>query len=412
MEGGCILSKQQKILTLNLFLLTFVLGTSEFVIVGLLAEVSADLHISISSAGALVSAFAISFAIGTPILTALFSRFSKYPLMLSLIAVFIAGNIITALSDSYALLLVSRLITAVVTGVLIALAMAVGSETVSAEKRGTVISIIFMGFTIASVIGVPLGTYIGQWGGWQLAFWFTSLLGIISLIASSATIPKGLKGTQSSLKKQIGLLTNSRIVIAFFIPALSIGATYTVYTYLTPLMQDVLLVPEHHISLVFLLYGVVSVFSTLIGGKLANRDGISKLRYVFLIQAAILASLYVFSNSIVTGLISISFIALIVYVMNSTMQLYFIDLADKHYPAAKDLASSLTPVSVNVGIALGSTLGGIVTTQRELIDISWFGGIVALAASLLTFISYSLDRKQSIHVKKSLVGDTCHDSGA
>ncbi|MCR8843620.1 MFS transporter [Paenibacillus sp. SC116] len=406
------MSKQQKILTLNLFLLTFVLGTSEFVIVGLLAEVSADLHISISSAGALVSAFAISFAIGTPILTALFSRFSKYPLMLSLIAVFIAGNIITALSDSYALLLVSRLITAVVTGVLIALAMAVGSETVSAEKRGTVISIIFMGFTIASVIGVPLGTYIGQWGGWQLAFWFTSLLGIISLIASSATIPKGLKGTQSSLKKQIGLLTNSRIVIAFFIPALSIGATYTVYTYLTPLMQDVLLVPEHHISLVFLLYGVVSVFSTLIGGKLANRDGISKLRYVFLIQAAILASLYVFSNSIVTGLISISFIALIVYVMNSTMQLYFIDLADKHYPAAKDLASSLTPVSVNVGIALGSTLGGIVTTQRELIDISWFGGIVALAASLLTFISYSLDRKQSIHVKKSLVGDTCHDSGA
>ncbi|MBD8500869.1 MFS transporter [Paenibacillus arenosi] len=405
------MSKQQKLLTLHLFLLTFVLGTSEFVIVGLLAEVSADLHIAISAAGALVSAFALSFAIGTPILTAIFSRYSKYPLMLTLIAVFIAGNILTALSSSYALLLVSRMITAVVTGVLIALAMAVGSESVSAEKRGTVISIIFMGFTIASVIGVPLGTYIGQWGGWQLAFWFTSLLGIISLITSSVTIPKGLKGTQSSLKKQIGLLTNSRIVIAFFIPALSIGATYTVYTYLTPLMQDVLFVPDQYISLVFLLYGVVSVFSTLIGGKLANRDGIRKLRYVFLIQALILASLYVTSNSIVGGLISISFIALIVYVMNSTMQLYFIDLADKHYPAAKDLASSLTPVSVNVGIALGSALGGIVTTNRDIIDISWFGGIVAIAASLLTFISYSLDRKQTIYSKRSSTRSACNDSG-
>ncbi|TVX92365.1 MFS transporter [Paenibacillus agilis] len=405
------MSKQQKMLTLNLFLLTFVLGTSEFVIVGLLAEVSADLHISISAAGALVSAFALSFAIGTPILTAMFSQFNKYPLMLSLIGAFIAGNIITALSDSYALLLVSRIITAVVTGVLIALAMAVGSESVSAEKRGAVISIIFMGFTIASVIGVPLGTYIGQWGGWQLAFWFTSLLGIISLFASSATIPRGLKGTRSSLKKQIGLLTNSRIVIAFFIPALSIGATYTVYTYLTPLMQEVLFVPDQYISLVFLLYGVVSVFSTLIGGKLANRDGIRKLRYVFLIQALILASLYVTSNSIVAGLISISFLALIVYVMNSTMQLYFIDLADKHYPAAKDLASSLTPVSVNVGIALGSALGGIVTTHREIIDISWFGGIVAIAASLLTFISYSLDRKQSIYGKRGSIRNACNDSG-
>ncbi|KEQ24978.1 MFS transporter [Paenibacillus tyrfis] len=387
------MTKQQKLLTLNLFLLTFVLGTSEFVIVGLLTEVSNGLNIAISTAGALVSAFAIAFAIGTPILTAVFSRFSKYPLMLTLLAVFIAGNMLTAISGSYVLLLVSRLITAVVTGVLIALAMAVASETVPSEKRGAVISIIFTGFTIASVIGVPLGTYIGQWGGWHMTFWFTALLGVGSFIASSATIPRGLKGTRSSLKKQIGLLTNSRIIIAFFITAFSIAATYTVYTYLTPLLQEVLFIPVRYISLVFLLYGVVSIFSTLIGGKLAARNGIGKLRVVFLIQAAILASLYVSSNSVVTGLVSVSFIALVVYVMNSTMQLYFIDLADKHFPSAKDLASSLAPVSVNVGIALGSALGGWVTTNMELIDLSWVGAIAAVAASLLTFISYRLDRK-------------------
>jgi predicted MFS family arabinose efflux permease len=144
---------------------------------------------------------------------------------------------------------------------------------------------------------------------------------------------------------------------------------------------------------VFLLYGVVSVFSTLIGGKIAIRNGIGKLRYVFLIQAAILMSLYVSSNSIVAALISVSFIALVVYIMNSTIQLYFIDLAEKHFPSAKDLASSLTPVSINVGIALGSALGGFVTTNNELIDVSWVGGIVAIAASLLTFISYNIDRK-------------------
>jgi DHA1 family inner membrane transport protein len=387
------LTKQQKLLTVNLFFLTFVLGTSEFVIVGLLNEMTTALNIAISTAGALVSAFAITFAIGTPILTAILGRFSKFPLMLALIAVFIAGNILTALSDSYALLLVSRMITAVVTGVLIALAMAVASETMPAEKRGAVISIIFAGFTIASVIGVPLGTYIGQWGGWQMAFWFTSILGVASMTASSLTIPKGLTGTHHSLKNQIGLLTNPLTIIAFFIPALSIAGTYTVYTYLTSLLIDVFFVPDPYISLVFLLYGVVSIFSTLIGGKLAtNNKGLSKLRYVFLIQAAILASLYVSSHSIVAGLISISFIALLVYVMNSTMQLYFIDMADKHSPSAKDLASSLTPVSINVGIAIGSALGGFVSTNMELIDVSWFGGLLAIAASLLTFISYRLNR--------------------
>jgi len=388
------LNTQQKLLTINLFLLTFVLGTSEFVIVGLLSEVASDMNIMISTAGVLVSAFAISFAIGTPVLTAMFSRYAKYPLMIILIAIFIAGNIMTALSSLYLLLLISRIITAIVTGVLIALAMAVGSASVPVEKRGTVISIIFTGFTIASVIGVPLGTFIGQTWGWQASFWFTALLGIIALISSSFTIPKGLKGTKSSLKKQIGLLTNPQILIAFLIPALSIAATYTVYTYLTPLLQQVLAVPNEYISLVFLLYGVVSIFSTLIGGKLALRNGLGKLRFVFLIQAVILLSLYYSSNSIIGGLISISFIALVIYTMNSTMQLYFIDLADQYDSSAKDLASSLTPVSVNVGIALGSGIGGLVTTNMELIDVSWVGAIIAIAASILTFISFSLNRKR------------------
>lgn len=386
------MTRQHKLLTLNFFLLTFVLGTSEFVMVGLLTEVASDMKIAISAAGSLVSAFALSFAIGTPIFTALFSRYSKYPLILTLIGVFIVGNMITAISGSYGLLLVSRVITAVVTGVLIALAMAVASETLPLEKRGPVISIIFTGFTVASVLGVPLGTFIGQWGGWHMSYWFTTLLGIVSLIASFATIPRGLKGARSSLQKQLRLFAYPRIVLAFFIPALSIAATYSVYTYLAPLLQDVLLVPARYMSLVFLLYGVVSIFSTLIGGKLAAGGGMGKIRYVFLAQAVILASLYVSSGSLAGGLVSISFMALVVYLMNSTMQLYFMDWADRHVPEARDLASSLTSVSVNVGIAMGSALGGVITTNLDIVDLSWSGGIVAVLAAVLAFISYRLDR--------------------
>nr|WP_145157921.1 MFS transporter [Paenibacillus terrae] len=386
------MTRQHKLLTLNLFLLTFVLGTSEFVMVGLLTEVASDMKIAISIAGSLVSAFALSFAIGTPIFTALFSRFSKRPLILALIGVFIIGNMITAISGSYGLLLFSRVITAVVTGVLIALAMAVASEALPPEKRGPVISIIFTGFTVASVLGVPLGTFIGQWGGWHMSYWFTTLLGIVSLIVSFATIPRGLKGARSSLKNQLRLFTYPRIVLAFFIPAFSIAATYSVYTYLAPMLQDVLFVPARYISLVFLLYGIVSIFSTLIGGKLAVGGGMGKIRYIFLAQAVILASLYVSSGSLAGGLVSISLIALAVYLMNSTMQLYFMNWADRHVPEAKDLASSLTSVSINVGIAMGSALGGFVTKNMELIDLSWSGGMMAVLAAVLAWITYRLDR--------------------
>lgn len=386
------MTRQHKLLTLNLFLLTFVLGTSEFVMVGLLTEVASDMKIAIAIAGSLVSAFALSFAIGTPIFTALFSRFSKRPLILALIGVFIIGNMITAISGSYGLLLFSRVITAVVTGVLIALAMAVASEALPPEKRGPVISIIFTGFTVASVLGVPLGTFIGQWGGWHMSYWFTTLLGIVSLIASFATIPRGLKGARSSLQNQLRLFTYPRIVLAFFIPAFSIAATYSVYTYLAPMLEDVLFVPARYISLVFLLYGIVSIFSTLIGGKLAVGGGMGKIRYIFLAQAVILASLYVSSGSLAGGLVSISLIALAVYLMNSTMQLYFMNWADRHVPEAKDLASSLTSVSINVGIAIGSALGGFVTKNMELIDLSWSGGMMAVLAAVLAWITYRLDR--------------------
>lgn len=384
------MTRQQKFLTMNLFLLTFILGTSEFLMVGLLSEVATDMKIAISTAGFLVTAFAFTFAICTPVFTALFSRFSKFPLILVLLSIFIVGNIVTALSGSYGMLLVSRIITAVVTGVLIALAMSVASQVMPPEKRGPVISIIFTGFTVASVLGVPLGTFIGQWGGWHLAYWFTTLLGIISLIASIATIPRGLKGKHSSLTKQLRLLAYPRIVLAFAIMMLSIAATYSIYTYLAPLLQDVLFVPARYISLIFLLYGVVSIFSTLIGGKLAVGDGMKKMRYVLLAQAVILVSLYFTSDSLVGGLVSISFMALVVYLMNSTMQLYFIDFADEHVPEVRDLASSLTSVANNVGIAIGSALGGFVTTNMKLIDLSWSGGIVAVLAAVLAWVNYRL----------------------
>ncbi|WP_298828806.1 MFS transporter [uncultured Planococcus sp.] len=399
-----LLTTKQKILAFTLTLLTFVMGTSEFVIVGLLTEVSSDLNITLATAGSLISGFAIAYAIGTPLLTAYVSRFPKYPLMLLFISIFIIGNVISALSGSYELLILSRVLTAVVSGVLIALSMSIASDTMPEAKKGAIIALIFAGFTIANVLGVPLGTFIGQLGNWQLTFWFTALLGVISLIISIFIIPKHLPVEKASAKEQLKLLTNPRMVLAFFIPTFAIAGTYTVYTYITPILEEGLGIQTKYISIILLGYGAFSILSNVLAGKIASHNGISKLRFVFIAQAIILGSLFFTMQSTVAGLISIMLMAVMIYVMNATIQLYLMNLAAVYFPAAKDFASSLTPVAVNIGIALGATLGGYVVANGSLIHLSWVGGLCALIASGLAFVSYRLDQKEDTVTKPAYQG--------
>lgn len=399
-----LLTAKQKVLAFTLTLLTFVMGTSEFVIVGLLTEVSSDLNISLAVAGTLVSGFAIAYAIGTPVMTAYVSRFPKYPLMLILISLFIIGNVISALSGSYELLIFSRIITAVVSGVLVALSMSIAADIMPESKKGAIIALIFAGFTISNVIGVPLGTLIGQLGNWQLTFWFTTLLGVISLIMSIFILPKGLKVEKASAKEQLGLLTNPRMILAFFIPTFSIAGTYTIYTYITPILEEGLSIPTSYVSVILLAYGAFSILSNILAGKIASNNGVSKLRYVFIIQAVILGSLYFTMESTYAGLISLMLMAVMIYAMNATIQLYLMNLATVYFPAAKDFASSLTPVAVNVGIALGATLGGYVVANASLVQLSWVGALCALIASGLAFASFHLDSKESVAAKEVYEG--------
>ena len=403
LEKG-LLTTKQKVLAFTLTLLTFVMGTSEFVIVGLLTEVSSDLNISLAVAGTLVSGFAIAYAIGTPVLTAYVSRFPKYPLMLSLISLFIVGNIISALSGSYELLIFSRVITAVVSGVLVALSMSIASDIMPESKRGSIIALIFAGFTISNVIGVPLGTLIGQLGNWQLTFWFTTFLGIVSLVLSIFILPRKLKVQKASAKEQLGLLTNPRMILAFFIPTFSIAGTYTIYTYITPILEEGLGISTRYVSMILLAYGAFSILSNVLAGKIASHNGISKLRYVFIVQAVILGSLYFTMESTIAGLVSLMLMAVMIYAMNATIQLYLMNLATVYFPAAKDFASSLTPVAVNIGIALGATLGGYVVANGGYVHLSWAGGACALIASGLAYASYRMDRKQVLSSSEAYEG--------
>ncbi|WP_074034193.1 MFS transporter [Exiguobacterium sp. AT1b] len=387
------LSRSDWTLVLSLSLLTFVLGTSEFVIVGILPDIANGLSISIATAGSLVSAFAISFAVGTPITMSLTSHLPKRKLMLGLTILFTVLNLLSSLAPVYEWLLVLRMLTAVVTGVLISLAMLVASESVPPAKRGMAVSFIFGGFTMANVFGVPIGTFIGQQAGWESTFWLTTALGAVAWIAIYRVLPNQLSQEKASLREQMALLTNPRILIAFLIPAFGFGATYVVYTYLVPILKDVLGVPVAWVSPILFAYGFISIFSNIAAGKIASHNPIGRLRFVFLVQAFVLAALFVTTSNVTLGLLNIALMSFMAILLTTSTQIYLIDLAEKFNPNAKGLASSLMPVASNVGIGLGSALGGVVYATSPIMTLALVGGLVALVTAGLTTVSYSLDQR-------------------
>jgi len=387
------LSQADWLLIATLSMLTFVLGTSEFVIVGILSEIADGLNITIAKAGTLVSAFAIAFAIGTPITMSLTGHLERRKLMLSLIFVWIILNICSGIAPNYELLLLSRIVTAVLTGVLISLAMVVASDSVPIAKRGVAVSFIFGGFTMANVLGVPIGTFIGQHAGYAATFWLTSSLGVVALLAVLKVVPVQQSESSGSIREQLSLLANPRIMIAFFIPSFGFGATYVVYTYLVPVLELELNLPSAWISPILLAYGVVSIFSNILAGKIASRNPIGRLRFVFIVQAIVLAALYVTTASVSLGLINIALMSLMSILLTTSTQIYLIDLAEKFNPEAKGLAASLMPVASNVGIAFGSALGGLVYANGPMMNIALVGGAVALLAAALTAVSHRLDQR-------------------
>ncbi|WP_411345391.1 MFS transporter [Paenibacillus sp. WLX1005] len=385
-----MLTSKQKILTFALALITFTVGTSELVIVGLLTQIASDLRVSLASAGILITGFAISYALVTPFVTGYMSKFPKRPVVLTLILIFILSNIAGALTSSFIFLLCTRVITAVVSGVLTALSMTIASDFIPADKRSSVVSIIFAGFTTAHVLGVPLGTFIGQISSWHYTFWATAGLGTMALILSWFVIPPMQAGQPASVLKHFVIFKNLPIVIGFLIPAVSLTGSYTLYTYISPIIEEQMKIPSQYTGAILLAYGIFSIFSNYVSGYIASRNGLSKLRIGFILQAAVLASFYFTMHTTITGIISIMLMGVFIYIMNATIQLFLMDQGAQYSAATRDFAASLTAVSGNVGITLGSLFGSIVVAYGQMQYLAITGAVCALIASLLATIGYRL----------------------
>ncbi|MFJ8065777.1 MFS transporter [Psychrobacillus sp. NPDC096426] len=386
--------KRSMFALLALAVSAFAIGTTEFVSVGLLPLISQDLNISITTAGLTVSLYALGVMFGAPILTSLTSRMPRKTLLLWIMVVFIIGNGIAASATSVTVLLVARVISAFSHGVFMSIGSTIAADLVPEDRRASAISIMFTGLTVATITGVPFGTFIGQQFGWRFAFVAIVLIGIIGFVANSILVPSDLrKGNPTTIRDQVKLVTNSRILLVLCITALGYGGTFVVFTYLSPLLQSITGFKQSSIAIILLIYGVAIAIGNMIGGKLSNKNPISSLFYMFIAQAIVLLILALTAPFKVAGFITIILMGLFAFMNVPGLQVYVVMLAERFVPSAVDVASAMNIAAFNAGIAIGAYLGGMVAQSIGLIHTTWIGAVMVLLAVLLTGISRMLDRK-------------------
>ncbi|CAI0842151.1 MFS transporter [Serratia grimesii] len=380
---------------LALTISAFAIGTTEFVIVGLIPTIAEQLGVTVPSAGLLVTIYAISVAIGAPVLTALTSRVPRKLLLISLMVLFTLGNLLAWQSPSYESLVVARLLTGLAHGVFFSIGSTIATSLVAKEKAASAIAIMFGGLTVALVTGVPLGTFIGQHFGWRETFLAVSLIGVIATVASMILVPNNIKNQASaSIGEQFKVLTHPRLLLIYAITALGYGGVFTTFTFLAPMMQELAGFSAPAVSWILLAYGIAVAIGNIWGGKLADRHGaVRALSFIFAALAALLLVFQFTASHSVAALMTVIVMGVFAFGNVPGLQVYVVQKAEQYTPNAVDVASGLNIAAFNVGIALGSVIGGQTVASLGLAQTPWIGALIVLVALLLVGVSGRLDKK-------------------
>ncbi|MEG3128393.1 MFS transporter [Pantoea cypripedii] len=376
----------------------FAIGTTEFVIVGLIPTIAEQLAITLPSAGMLVSIYALGVAVGAPVLTALTGKLPRKHLLMGLMALFTLGNLVAWQAPNYETLVIARLLTGLAHGVFFSVGSTIATSLVSKEKAASAIAIMFGGLTVALVTGVPLGTLIGQHFGWRESFLAVSMLGVIALIGSMLLVPRNIaQPPATSLLQQARVLTNPRLLLIYAITALGYGGVFTAFTFLAPMMQSLAGFSPSAVSIILLGYGIAVAIGNIWGGKLADRRGaVPALTIIFAALAILLAVFQFTANTHYLALATVIIMGIFAFANVPGLQVYVVQKAEHYAPGAVDVASGLNIAAFNIGIALGSTVGGYIVQHYGLAQTPWVGAVIVFIALLLVRLSGLLDKPRAV----------------
>ncbi|MBU7572496.1 MAG: MFS transporter [Hydrogenophaga sp.] len=380
---------------LALTISAFAIGTTEFVIVGLIPTIAADLGVSLPSAGLLVSLYALGVAVGAPVLTALTGKLPRKTLLLSLMALFTVGNLLAWLSPGYETLIAARVLTGLAHGVFFSIGSTIATGLVPKEKAASAIATMFSGLTVALVTGVPLGTFIGQHFGWRATFLAVAALGVIAIVGSLLFVPRKLAHSQpASLLQQLAVLRQPRLLLVYAMTAVGYGGTFVAFTYLAPMLQQVTGFQASAVGGVMLAYGLSVAVGNIWGGRLADRRGpIPALKLIFSLLALVLLVLTFTAANPWLMVLTVLAWGAVAFGNVAGLQVYVVQQAERFAPRAIDVASGLNIAAFNLGIALGAWGGGWIVDGIGLRHTPWIGALVVLGALGLTVWSGRLDAR-------------------
>lgn len=385
--------------------LSFMLGMSEFIVVGILPDIAAGLKVSEVTVGNLVSLFAFVYAPVTPLGSALSARFPRFATHLTLVGVFLIGNVLCAFAPNYGVLVVARILIALVSGTLVAIAMTYAPDVTTEQYRTKFIAWVFSGFSIASVVGVPVGTWVANTFGWRWAFHLVNVLTVALIALMVMVLPRNSRIVKIGFLPQFRLFFDRRIQLGVLAVVFGAAATYVFYTYLTPIMRDEVHVPEQYLSVGLVIFGAACLWSNLYGGKLADRgrgvEPLTHIRPIYCAHAVLMASLIVTHWVPVYGALLLVVLGMFMYLQNSASQVLYMDVASQSHPGSLNLAASLNSMSFNIGIAVGSAVGGLVNTHLGLMWLGPVGAIFLLCAvGTTTLLRPFVARERDFYAKQ------------
>ncbi|MCY7718745.1 MFS transporter [Bacillus altitudinis] len=387
---------QNKTVVYLLALAAFLIGTIEYIITGIIQMVAYDLHITTSTAGLLVTSLALSAAIGAPIVIALTINMDRRKILTWTLIIFILSNFITSISHSFEMVMITRVLQGISGGTAIVVAMAVATRLVEREKRGTAIGIILMGLSSSLVLGVPIGTFLSSMIGWKALFAAIGVITLIPLIVVYRRIPSMKEQEPVTLRMQLSILKDKRILLAVAVTLFYVGGYSTLFTYLTPFLQASANLSITEISGILLLAGICSFLGSSLGGMAADKKGpIFTIFSGIILQIMMLMLLAFVTGNIVVMVAVIMIWMIATWSTSPAQQLYLVTLV----PKSPDIALSVNTSFIQFGFALGSGLGGIVLSRTSILHLSWISAGTVLLALLMTILMVAFDR---ISQQKSL----------
>ncbi|BDI29568.1 MFS transporter [Capsulimonas corticalis] len=340
---------------LALAIAAFGIGTTEFVIMGLLPDVAHDLCVSIPTAGLLVAGYALGVAIGAPIMAMLTSRLPRKRALLILMGIFVLGNFLCAVSGNYALLMGARIITALCHGAFFGIGSVTAADLAPEGKKASAVAMMFAGLTLANVLGVPMGTALGQAEGWRATFWAVSGIGVVAFLALLFLLPANLHAEPANLARELRAIRSVRVWTALAMTVLFSASMFALFTYIAPILQGITHVSPHGVSLTLLLIGVGMTVGNFVGGKLADRRLSATLLGATAVIGVLLMVFYWVSASVIPTELTLFVWGAVCFASASALQLNAMTVGS----AAPSLIATMNIGAFNLGNALGAWIGGL-----------------------------------------------------